>query len=45
MCWFSAEHANKIEQAKAGQRLGIKNMNWRWFGKPSSKPHALARFA
>ena len=28
MCWFSAEHANKIEQAKAGQRLGIKNMNW-----------------
>jgi hypothetical protein len=28
MCWFSAEHANKIEQAKAGQRLGIKNMSW-----------------
>jgi len=28
MCWFSAEHANKIEEAKAGQRLGIKNMNW-----------------
>ena len=28
MCWFSAEHANKIEEAKAGQRLGIKRMNW-----------------
>ena len=28
MCWFSAEHASKIEEAKAGQRLGIKNMNW-----------------
>jgi hypothetical protein len=28
MCWFSAEHANKIEEAKAGQRLGIKNMSW-----------------
>ncbi len=28
MCWFSAEHANKIEEAKAGQRLGIKKMTW-----------------
>jgi hypothetical protein len=32
MCWFSAEQANKIEEAKAGQRLGIKKMhgqaNW-----------------
>ena len=28
MCWFSAEHASKIEEAKAGQRLGIKKMNW-----------------
>jgi len=32
MCWFSAEHANKIEEGKAGQRLGIKKMhlhaNW-----------------
>ena len=28
MCWFSAEHANKMEEAKAGQRLGIKKMNW-----------------
>jgi len=28
MCWFSAEHANKIEEAKAGQRLGIKKMHW-----------------
>ena len=28
MCWFSAEHANKIEKAKAGQRLGIKKMTW-----------------
>jgi hypothetical protein len=28
MCWFSVEHANKIEEAKAGQRLGIKKMNW-----------------
>jgi hypothetical protein len=24
MCWFSAEHANHIEEAKAGQRLGIR---------------------
>src|SRR5881397_4171359 len=32
MCWFSAEHVNKTEDAKAGQRLGIKKMhgdaNW-----------------
>jgi len=28
MCWFSAEHANHIEQAQAGQRLGIRKMNW-----------------
>jgi hypothetical protein len=28
MCWFSFEHASKIEAAKAGQRLGVKNMNW-----------------
>jgi hypothetical protein len=26
VCWFSAEHVNKIEDAKAGQRLGIKKM-------------------
>jgi hypothetical protein len=28
MCWFSTEYANQIEEAKTGQRLGIKNMNW-----------------
>jgi len=28
MCWFSAEHAKKIEEAKVGQRLGIKKMSW-----------------
>src|SRR5262249_44979268 len=28
MCWFSAEYANKIEEAKAGQRLAIRNMTW-----------------
>src|SRR5207249_9559459 len=28
MCWFSAEHANNIEEDKAGQRLGIKKMHW-----------------
>jgi hypothetical protein len=32
MCWFSAEYANHIEQARAGQRLGLKKMhrhsNW-----------------
>jgi hypothetical protein len=32
MCWFSAEYANEIKQAKAGQRLGIRTMhrhrNW-----------------
>jgi hypothetical protein len=28
MCWFSAEYANQIVEAKTGQRLGIKKMNW-----------------
>jgi len=28
MCWFSTEYANQIEDAKAGQRLGIKKMHW-----------------
>lgn len=28
MCWFSAESASKIEEAKAGQRLAVKKMNW-----------------
>ena len=28
MCWFSAEHENMTEEAKAGQRLGIKKMHW-----------------
>ena len=28
MCWYSAEHANHVEEAKAGERLGIKKMNW-----------------
>jgi hypothetical protein len=28
MCWFSAEHATNVEQAKVGQRLGIKAMTW-----------------
>ena len=28
MCWFSIEYANQIEDAKAGQRLGIKQMKW-----------------
>ena len=28
MCWFSAEHATNVEQAKAGQRLGVKTMKW-----------------
>ena|SRR6516162_7197872 len=28
MCWFSAEYANQVEEAKAGQRLAIKTMNW-----------------
>jgi hypothetical protein len=28
MCWFSTEYANQIEDAKTGQRLGIKKMNW-----------------
>jgi hypothetical protein len=28
MCWFSAEHENTMEEAKAGQRLGIKKMYW-----------------
>jgi hypothetical protein len=28
MCWFSAEYTNHIEEAKAGERLGIRTMNW-----------------
>ena len=28
MCWFSIEYANQIEEAKTGQRLGIKQMHW-----------------
>jgi len=28
MCWFSTEYANQIEDAKAGQRLGIRRMAW-----------------
>ena len=28
MCWFSTEYTNQIEDAKAGQRLGIKQMHW-----------------
>lgn len=28
MCWFSAEHERNVEQAKAGQRLAVKSMNW-----------------
>ncbi len=28
MCWFSTEYVNQIEEAKTGQRLGIKQMHW-----------------
>jgi hypothetical protein len=28
MCWSSTEYANQIEEAKTGQRLGIKQMHW-----------------
>src|SRR5947209_3704038 len=28
MWWFSTEYANQVEEAKTGQRLGIKPMNW-----------------
>ena len=28
MCWFSAEHAERVEEAKAGERLAIKRMPW-----------------
>jgi hypothetical protein len=28
MCWFSTEYTNQIEEAKTGQRLGIKQMHW-----------------
>lgn len=28
MCWFSAQHADRIEEAKAGERLAIKQMPW-----------------
>ena len=28
MCWFSTEYTNQIEEAKTGQRLGIKQVHW-----------------
>jgi len=28
MCWFSTQHTNKVEEAKAGQRLVIRQMHW-----------------
>ena len=28
MCWFSTEYVNQVEEAKTGQRLGIKQMHW-----------------
>ena len=28
MCWFSAEHASHVEEAKAGERLAIRTMTW-----------------
>ena len=28
MCWYSAEQANEIVEAKPGERLAIKRMNW-----------------
>jgi hypothetical protein len=32
MCWFSVEYENQIEEAKTGQRLGIKKMSWHRIG-------------
>lgn len=41
MCWFSAEYANHVEEAKAGQRLGLKRMyrhsNWVVLGSELEK--------
>ena len=28
MCWYSTDYTNQIEEAKTGQRLGIKQMHW-----------------
>jgi len=28
MCWFSAEHASHIDDAKAGERLAVRTMTW-----------------
>ena len=28
MCWFSAERADRIEEASTGQRLAIRRMHW-----------------
>ena len=28
MCWFSTDYQDKIEEAKAGERLGIRQMHW-----------------
>jgi len=28
MCWFSAEHASHMDDAKAGERLAVRTMTW-----------------
>lgn len=28
MCWYSSEHAGQILEAEAGERLGIRKMQW-----------------
>jgi hypothetical protein len=28
MCWFSTDYVDEIEDARTGQRLGIKKMSW-----------------
>ena len=28
MCWFSTDYQDKIQEAKAGERLGIRQMHW-----------------
>jgi len=28
MCWFSAEHASHIDDAKSGERLAVRTMTW-----------------
>jgi hypothetical protein len=41
MCWYSADHADQILQAEAGQRLGIRKVHGSSWAVRESDLHAL----